>query len=99
MPLGVMEDAIWEQATIRLAPGDVLLLYTDGVTDAQNPQGDFFGESRLLETALASLGPNLGRSALDIGEAMTAQVREFAGDSSQFDDITLLVACATGGKR
>jgi len=94
MPLGVMEDAIWEQATIRLASGDVLLLYTDGITDAQNQQGEFFGTDRLLEAAHASLD----RSASSIRDALTARVREFAGDAPQFDDITLLVVCAESSK-
>jgi len=94
MPLGVMEDAIWEQATIRLAPGDVLLLYTDGITDAQNQQGEFFGQGRLLEAAHASLD----HSASGIRDALAARVREFAGDAPQFDDITLLVVCAASSK-
>ena len=93
MPLGVMDDAIWEPATIRLAPGDVLLLYTDGITDAQNQQGEFFSLGRMLEAAQA----NLGHSALTLRDALTARVQEFAGDAPQFDDITLLVVCAAGG--
>ena len=50
--LGVLEDATWEQRTIHLHTGDSLVLYTDGVTDAENGQGDFFGEHRLADTVL-----------------------------------------------
>ena len=93
MVLGVVEDATWKQETVRLAPGDVLVLYTDGVTDAQNERGtssstSFFGQERLLKIVQA----NLGRSAQDIQDALIGEVDEFMGDTPQFDDITLVVA-------
>ena len=87
MVLGVVEDATWKQETVRLAPGDVLLLYTDGVTDAEDEQGSFFGQERLLEMAQA----NLGHSAKDIQDALLAEVHEFMDDAPQFDDITLVI--------
>jgi serine phosphatase RsbU (regulator of sigma subunit)/CheY-like chemotaxis protein len=87
MPLGIFEDATWEQATAHLAPSDVLVLYTDGITEAQDRQEAFFGAGRLLEVAQA----NLGRSARDIQDALIAEVRAFAGDAPQFDDIALMV--------
>ncbi len=92
MVLGVVEDTTWRKETIRLAPGDVLLLYTDGVTDAEDERGkssstSFFGRERLLEIAQA----NLGRSAQDIQDALLAGVHEFMGDAPQFDDITLVI--------
>jgi len=88
MVLGVVEDTTWKKETIRLAPGDVLVLYTDGVTDAESGQGSFFGRERLLEIAQA----NLGRSAQDIQDALIAGVHQFMGDAPQFDDITLVIA-------
>ncbi len=88
MVLGVVEDASWEQETVHLAPGDVLVLYTDGVTDAEDEQGSFFGRERLLEIVQA----NLGRSAQDIQDALIAAVHQFMGDAPQFDDITLVIA-------
>ncbi len=87
MVLGVVEDMDWKQETVQLAPGDVLLLYTDGITEAQNLQEEFFGEKRLLETVQA----NRGHSAQDIQGALIAEVLKFAGDAPQFDDITLMV--------
>jgi len=87
MVLGVVEDATWKKETVRLAPGDVLVLYTDGVTDAEDEQGTFFGLERLLQIAQA----NLGRSAQDTQDALLAGVHEFMGDAPQFDDITLVI--------
>jgi serine phosphatase RsbU (regulator of sigma subunit) len=87
MALGVSEEAAWKQAAVELAPGEVLLLYTDGVTEAQDQQDAFFGQERLLAVAQA----NVGRSAQGIQDALMAEVREFVGDASQFDDITLMV--------
>jgi len=88
MVLGVVEDAAWKQETVHLVPGDTLVLYTDGVTDAEDEQESFFGHERLLEIVQA----NLGRSAQDIQDALIAEVQEFMGDTPQFDDITLVIA-------
>jgi serine phosphatase RsbU (regulator of sigma subunit)/DNA-binding NarL/FixJ family response regulator len=87
MVLGIVDEATWEQHVVQLDVGDVLLLYTDGVTDAQNKEKELFGEKRLLEVAQA----NMGRSAGDIQKALITQVLEFVGSSPQFDDITLIV--------
>jgi serine phosphatase RsbU (regulator of sigma subunit) len=87
IPVGISQDADWEQKTAQLAPGDVLILYTDGITEAQNPQGEFFGEARLLQAAQA----NLELPAQDIQSALMAQVHEFTVDAHQSDDITLAV--------
>jgi PAS domain S-box-containing protein len=87
IPLGIFDDMTWEQRTVQLAPGDMLVLYTDGVTEAQNVQETFFGRERLLEVAQA----NLGRSAQDVQETLIAEVHGFVGDAPQFDDITLMV--------
>jgi sigma-B regulation protein RsbU (phosphoserine phosphatase) len=86
MPLGVLEDAIWEQGSVQIASGDALVLYTDGITEAQDRQEEFFGEKRLLEIVQDSLG----RSAQDMQDALLAEVHRFMGDASQFDDITLM---------
>jgi serine phosphatase RsbU (regulator of sigma subunit) len=99
MALGVLEDVVWERKTVQIAPGDVLVLYTDGVTDAQNAQQAFFGEERLLEVVRANVGAlaskNLstgqGPSARDVKEALTTEIHRFVGDAPQFDDITLMI--------
>jgi sigma-B regulation protein RsbU (phosphoserine phosphatase) len=77
----------WERGNVQLAPGDMLVLYSDGIPEAQDQQGSFFGEERLLETVQASQGC----SAREVCEALLAQVRQFVGDAPQYDDITLMV--------
>ncbi len=87
MPLGIPAEGVLEQSTVHLDPGDVLVLYTDGFTEAQNARDELFGEDQLLATARA----NLGRSALEMQEALVSDVRKFVGDAPQFDDLTLVV--------
>jgi serine phosphatase RsbU (regulator of sigma subunit) len=87
MPLGILEDATWEPETVQLAPDDVLVLYTDGVTEAEDGRGNFFENQQLLQTVQASLS----RSAPDIQEALLAEVHAFMGDEPQSDDITVMV--------
>ncbi|MGD8243957.1 MAG: PP2C family protein-serine/threonine phosphatase [Anaerolineae bacterium] len=87
MPLGVYADVTWERRAVPLAPGEVLVLYTDGITEAQNGQEVFFGKERLLEIAKA----NVGRSAWEMQDVLLAAVHEFVGEAPQFDDITLMV--------
>jgi sigma-B regulation protein RsbU (phosphoserine phosphatase) len=85
--LGIFDDVTWDQEIVQLNPGDTMVLYTDGVTEAQNSERQLFGEPRLLECGQA----NRGRSARDIQNAILAEVSEFAGESPQLDDITLAV--------
>ena len=87
MPLGIEADATWKSETVRLGPGDVLLLYTDGITEALDEQGEFFRSERLLEVVQA----NLGRPAREIQDALLAEVHQFMGHRPQFDYITLLI--------
>lgn len=86
-PLGILEDVAWEQRTVQLAPGDALVLYTDGITDAEDRKGKFFGQERLLGIAEA----NRARSAQDVQDALMAEVHKFVGGAPQFDDLTLMV--------
>jgi serine phosphatase RsbU (regulator of sigma subunit) len=87
MPMGIEENALWQQATIQMQPGDVLVLYTDGITDALNEAEEFFKEERLVETVLA----NLHLPAQELQTAIMNKIQEFVGEASQFDDITLLI--------
>jgi serine phosphatase RsbU (regulator of sigma subunit) len=77
----------WMQESVQLATGDILLLYTDGITEAQDLQGSFFGDRRWLETIQA----DRGWSAQEIQDALIKGVFEFVGDVPQFDDIALMV--------
>ncbi len=85
--LGIIPDAEFEQKTLELAPGDVVLFYTDGAPDTLNAAGEEFGEERLAEVLRAHChGP-----AEAIAGAIDAAVRAFAGDTAQYDDLTLIV--------
>ena len=87
MPLGIEEDSLWESATVQINPGDVLVLYTDGIPDSQNRKGEFFEDKTLLEVIHASQG----LSADQIQEKILGGIQDFVGDAPQFDDITLMV--------
>ena len=87
IPVGIFEDSTWAMGTVQLAPGDVLVLYTDGVTDALDEHDTFFSEERLL----ATIKSNLGRSAQDIQKAVFTAIHQFAAGVPQFDDITMVV--------
>ena len=52
--LGVFAESTYEQAEFAIAPGDRVILYTDGITEARNPAGDEFGEERLAAAAVAA---------------------------------------------
>lgn len=87
MPLGIEEDEVWKKVTIQIDPGDVLVVYTDGVPDAQNEDGDFFRERRLADTARS----NFGLPAQEMLISIMDEIRRFTGDAPQFDDMTMLV--------
>jgi serine phosphatase RsbU (regulator of sigma subunit) len=86
-PLGIDEDGTWSRETVQIHPGDVLILYTDGVPDAQNPEGDFFRQQRLVDVAMK----NLGQTAEDLQKSILDAVYDFVMNAPAFDDITLMV--------
>lgn len=85
--MGVLPDAAYTQESVQMLPGDVLVLYTDGITEAENADLEMFGTGRLERIILAS--NQLPADGL-IEEILTA-VRSFTGDHPQSDDITLMV--------
>lgn len=84
--LGVVPSIQYEQTTVALSPGDTILLYTDGITDATNEEGEFFGLERLQAT-FAGNPPRDSRAAND---AVFEALQNFVGDAAQADDITCL---------
>ena len=86
--MGLFEDWHCEIADVQLAPGDMLVLYTDGVTEAANADGEEFGESRLL----ATLGSNFHLPVGPLLQAIVEAVQQFSSGSEQQDDITLVIA-------
>ncbi len=88
-PLGLERDisAFVHQEEIDFNPGDVLVLYTDGITEAMSPAKEIYGLERLKQTIVA----NHHRSAEEIRQAITENVMDFISTATIFDDITLLV--------
>ncbi|HYE36406.1 PAS domain S-box protein [Methylocaldum sp.] len=85
--LGVKRDVIFEEKTLILEPGDRLLLYTDGVIEAQNEQGEFFGISRLCNVFSADRSES---PETTIGKLLD-ELRAFCGKSEFEDDITMVI--------
>jgi serine phosphatase RsbU (regulator of sigma subunit) len=93
--LGLFRSVTPPEMRISLAAGDMLVLYTDGVTDARNPRRGLFGERRLL----AAIRAARGRPADEVGSAIVAAVDAFSAGAPQFDDLTLVVVRRTGTPR
>lgn len=88
-PIAMVEDMaeFVTTARIELNPGDVVVLYTDGITEAFNLDKQEYGLERLIEVAQQ----NCHKSASEIQEAVIADVKEYIGQQKVYDDITLLV--------
>ena len=85
--LGLIEDTRFEAQDFDLGPGDLLLVYSDGVTEAMNDVGDLFGDERLR-----ALAPTLDASTSSAaGERILAEVEAFVGDEAPSDDLTLAI--------
>ena len=91
--LGVFPEWKYEDSIAQLAPGDRLLLFTDGITEAAKPDGDEFGEQRLIE--MASRPEH--RSAAALKDYLLTEVKDFC-NSQLADDVTLIVI-AVGGSQ
>ena len=94
IPLGISDEAVWERAIAHIPTSSLLLLYTDGVTDAQNQQGEFFGEKQMLDLVRS----RFGLTAREIQDALINGVFAFAGSEPQVDDITLMILSRDSGK-
>ncbi len=93
--VGALTGLSFPGAEIPLEPGDLVLAYTDGVTEALTPDGALFGEARLLEL-LAQARPRTGADAVT---AVMDGVRAFAADAEQADDIAMLAVGFRGATR
>jgi sigma-B regulation protein RsbU (phosphoserine phosphatase) len=92
MAIGVSESATWQQKVLKFTPGDFLVMYTDGITEAQNRQGAFFSETRLQET----IRINKDRTAGEIVDAILGEVNNFTSGAPDQDDIALVVLSRHG---
>ncbi len=86
MIMGLKEDEKYKDSEIQLAPGSVVFIYTDGVTDAQNPSEEMYGIDRML----SCLNQSAGDIPQDIIKKMYSDIEEYVGSSEQSDDITML---------
>jgi sigma-B regulation protein RsbU (phosphoserine phosphatase) len=87
--LGVFRDAAYEQGQIALAPGDRLILFTDGITEARNTRDEEYGEERLVADSLR----NRRCTAPELQARLAQSVARFTGGTFQ-DDATLIVVAA-----
>lgn len=86
-PLGILDDAAYEETRLELTHGDVVVLYTDGIVEAMNENKEIFGFDRLLD--IVNNSP--AGTAESLLEDVKRSVNEFAGSASQHDDITVIV--------
>jgi sigma-B regulation protein RsbU (phosphoserine phosphatase) len=86
MVLGIMDDMTYDEDQLVLAPGDTLVLYTDGITEAMDADGELFGKARLKE----AIGGATARDAHDVIDAIIAAIRAYTGDTPQADDLTVV---------
>jgi sigma-B regulation protein RsbU (phosphoserine phosphatase) len=91
--LGLLDGMSWTRESVQLAAGDLLVLYTDGVTEARNEQEDLFGAERLLASVRTCLSAPSPReiTAQQVQEAILGDVLRFAGSAPQSDDIALAI--------
>jgi serine phosphatase RsbU (regulator of sigma subunit) len=87
MPVGLVDSASFEVRTTALGPGDKVVIYTDGLTEARNEEGQFFESRRLL----GLLRRSWGLSCAELHEALARELGRFTGGAEQADDITVLV--------
>jgi sigma-B regulation protein RsbU (phosphoserine phosphatase) len=85
--LGLFELATFEEDTITVEPGDILVAFSDGVTEALSASGDEYGEDRLI----ACVDAAKGKSLQELLDAIFISVREFCTGAVQSDDVTALV--------
>jgi serine phosphatase RsbU (regulator of sigma subunit) len=85
--LGDTFDRLLEEVTLPLGRGDLFVLYTDGISEAMNAEGDCFGDQRLVELAER----NADLPSDDLRERILTEVHTFAGDAAQHDDMTMVL--------
>jgi sigma-B regulation protein RsbU (phosphoserine phosphatase) len=87
LPLGVFEDAEFEEKNRELIPGQVIIIATDGIWEARNPDGKMFGKDRIYQI----IRQNASASANEIQNAVLESLEGFRKDAKLEDDLTLVV--------
>jgi sigma-B regulation protein RsbU (phosphoserine phosphatase) len=85
--LSILEDFPYEEETVPVSVGDVIVMYSDGITEAVNPQQEQFGEERIVTVVAA----HRTEPAAGIIDSIVSAVRQHAGVAPQGDDMTVLV--------
>jgi phosphoserine phosphatase RsbU/P len=84
--IGIFDEAVYEQTTLQLEPGDTLVLCTDGILEATDELGEQFGFER-VELSLSS-GTSRPK---DVADRLQRDLREHVGDAAQYDDVTMIL--------
>jgi sigma-B regulation protein RsbU (phosphoserine phosphatase) len=85
--LGLFEDAAYEEEQVQLAPGDTVVVFSDGVSEALDEAEEEFGDSRIVD----AVAPALREPPQAVVEALLGALRQFAGHAPQNDDVTAVV--------
>jgi len=85
--LGLFDPASFDEETVKLQPGDLIVAFSDGITEALNPAGEEFTDDRLL----ASVEAHKHRTPQELLDALMADVRLFCADANQSDDMTIVM--------
>ncbi|HYP29547.1 MAG TPA: SpoIIE family protein phosphatase [Blastocatellia bacterium] len=91
LPIGLMQGASYQEGTVKFEPNDVLVIYSDGITESVNDGDEEFGEERLIEV----VRNNLHRSAAGIRDRIDEALSRFVGTAAPVDDMTLMVIKCT----
>jgi serine phosphatase RsbU (regulator of sigma subunit) len=87
LPIGMMQSVLYQEASVAFEPGDVLVIYSDGITESINEKEEEFEEERLIEV----VKNNLGRSASGIRDRIDEALSRFVGTTAPVDDMTLMI--------
>jgi serine phosphatase RsbU (regulator of sigma subunit) len=93
MALGVLTDSVYADCPVHLGPGDLIVMFTDGVSEAESPSGEQFGQLR-IEECVERL---VGRSSQEIVDGLVQAVLDWTGERGPNDDLTLVVLKTLGG--
>lgn len=85
--LAAMQNMKYSEYEIKLDRGDIIFVYTDGVTEATDEQGKLYGSQRMIE----ALNSNSCQEPQDLLKALSCDISAFVGNAAQFDDITMLI--------
>jgi sigma-B regulation protein RsbU (phosphoserine phosphatase) len=90
--LGLFEHASFEEESLTLKPGDLIIAFSDGVTEALDPAGEEYTDDRLLACARA----HVGEDPQQVLDALLADVKTFCADATQSDDVTVVMVRYNG---